>query len=115
MQDCNGARKVVRSNDPYIYSLEFASTSEARALIIFGEHARELISVETGLALVKKLCSDETKQIRKKYSITVMINMNPNSRMFVEKGHSCLRENQQGVDLNRNYAIEWKHVIDHKN
>ncbi len=42
------------SNSPYIYKLEFeSSNSNAReALIIFGEHSRELISVETGLHLV---------------------------------------------------------------
>lgn len=41
--------------------------------------------------------------------------MNPKSRLYVERGHSCLRENQSGVDLNRNYDIEWSHVVDHHN
>ena len=44
-----------------------------------------------------------------------MVNMNPKSRLYVERGHSCLRENQSGVDLNRNYDIKWSHVVDHYN
>lgn len=30
--------------------------------------------------------------------------MNPEARKYVEKGHFCLRENLNGVDLNRNYG-----------
>lgn len=39
--------------------------------------------------------------------------MNPNSRQYVEKGFFCLRENHNGVDLNRNYDIHWEHIEDH--
>lgn len=40
--------------------------------------------------------------------------MNPHSRRYVEKGHYCLRENQRGVDLNRNYDFRWEQKTDHK-
>lgn len=45
-----------------------------------------------------------------KYDITIIVNMNPTSRPWVEKGHYCLRENANGVDLNRNYDVKWKFV-----
>jgi hypothetical protein len=30
----------------------------------------------------------------------------------VEAGDFCLRENENGVDLNRNYDAHWKHIQD---
>ena len=46
--------KVIHSEDPYIYSLVFNREGEnkKKALLIFGEHSRELITVETGLKFV---------------------------------------------------------------
>lgn len=57
-----------------------------KAFIIFGEHARELISPETGLHFVKKLCSDDesVKSIVDNYEMKMIVNMNPISRSKVE-------------------------------
>ena len=41
----------------------------------------------------------------------MILNANPKSRAKVEKGDYCLRENENGVDLNRNYKSHWKAVI----
>lgn len=49
-------QKTVKSHHPHIYTLTFPSESQEKAFVIFGEHARELISVETGLHFVKTLC-----------------------------------------------------------
>jgi len=40
----------------------------------------------------------------------MIINVNPLSRTKVEKGQYCLRENENGVDLNRNYHAHWNEV-----
>lgn len=40
--------------------------------------------------------------------------MNPGSRRYVEQGHYCLRESVNGVDINRNYDINWKHNVNHR-
>lgn len=86
-----------------IYSITLKpkdANTKNKAFIIFGEHAREMISVETGLHFLKKVCSDGLD-----VKLKMIINMNPGSRKYVEKGHYCLRENLNGVDLNRNYGF----------
>jgi hypothetical protein len=48
-------QKQIRSQDPLIYTLSFKrqdANIKEKAFIIFGEHARELISVETGFNFV---------------------------------------------------------------
>ncbi|CAD8055068.1 unnamed protein product [Paramecium sonneborni] len=79
-----------------------------KAFIIFGEHARELISVETGFHFLQQIC-----KVGVDFKLKIIINMNPNSRRYVEKGYFCLRENLNGVDLNRNYGFEWKFKENH--
>ena len=37
----------------------------------------------------------------------MILNLNPMSRSKVEKGDFCLRENENGVDLNRNYKAHF--------
>jgi hypothetical protein len=81
---------------------------------LFGEHARELISPETGLELVKTLCgqnpsmSDKARDTLKDSEFEIVVNGNPNSRSKVEQGDFCLRVNQDGVDLNRNWDEKWQ-------
>lgn len=83
-----------------------------KAFVIFGEHARELISPETGLHFVKKLCGDseEVKAVKDNYELRMIVNVNPLSREKVEQGDFCKRENENGVDLNRNYKSHWTSV-----
>lgn len=48
--------------------------------------------------------------MRSKYELRLILNANPKSRARVEQGDYCLRENENGVDLNRNYRSHWKAV-----
>jgi len=82
-------------------------TQELKVLMVFGEHARELISPETGLAWLRKLCSDEGSHLRQQTSFVMVLNANPVGRGKVESGEYCTRTNENGVDLNRNYGFHW--------
>merc|ERR1719188_778744 len=81
--------------------------------LLFGEHARELISPESGLHLVKSLCgqtglSAEAQEVLKDSEFQIIVNGNPQSRKRVESGEYCLRVNPDGVDLNRNWDEKWQ-------
>jgi hypothetical protein len=41
----------------------------------------------------------------------MILNGNPLSRTKVEKGDLCLRSDENGVDLNRNWDIHWEKVF----
>jgi hypothetical protein len=92
-----------------------------RMFVLFGEHARELISPETGIALLRTLCGAgdlsllQTKTKAKSADdylqdteFQIVLNGNPNSRRKVEQGDYCLRVNENGVDLNRNWDEKWE-------
>jgi len=81
--------------------------------LLFGEHARELVSPESGLHFIKTLCgqtglSDRAKEVLKDNEFQIIVNGNPHSRKKVEQGEFCLRVNENGVDLNRNWDEEWQ-------
>jgi len=81
--------------------------------LLFGEHARELISPESGLHFIKTLCGeagdkDRTSKILQDSEFQIVVNGNPDSRKRVEQGDFCLRVNPDGVDLNRNWDEEWQ-------
>lgn len=71
--------------------------------MLFGEHAREMISPETGLAFVEKLCegqkSNQEMVIKtlEKFRFQIVVNANPSSRKKVENGDYCLRVNENGL------------------
>jgi hypothetical protein len=82
---------------------------KTRAMLIFGEHARELISPETALHFVQTLCGSGPQAARAQSvlantSFTIVPNANPISRKEVEDGYYCKRTNEDGVDLNRNFG-----------
>jgi hypothetical protein len=92
-----------------------------RMFVLFGDHARELISPETGIALLQTLCGVgdlsllQTKTKAKSADdylqdteFQLVLNGNPNSRRKVEQGDYCLRVNENGVDLNRNWDEKWE-------
>eukprot|EP00930_Biecheleria_cincta_P002122 TRINITY_DN103167_c0_g1_i1.p1 TRINITY_DN103167_c0_g1~~TRINITY_DN103167_c0_g1_i1.p1 ORF type:complete len:447 (-),score=75.90 TRINITY_DN103167_c0_g1_i1:43-1218(-) len=83
-----------------------------RVSILFGEHSRELISPETGLQLLKMLCGQDGQKelvdnVLKTSEFQLVLNANPKSRLKVEQGDYCLRDNPAGVDLNRNWDVHW--------
>jgi hypothetical protein len=81
--------------------------------VLFGEHARELISAESGLHFVKTLCSGSARAREglRNSEFMIVVNANPDSRKTVEKGDWCVRMNPNGVDLNRNWDEHWQESI----
>lgn len=105
------------------------------ALLVFGEHGRELISAQVGLRLLTLLCpipadavgeaaaaaaklaaastpvtATEMATLAAELSRTELILLPlavPEGRVAVERGHSCARLNSRGVDVNRNFEYAW--------
>jgi len=80
-----------------------------RALYVFGEHARELVSPESALDFLRTLCgrgreSEHAAAVLENVEFTVVPNANPLGRQQVEEGYYCKRTNEDGVDLNRNWG-----------
>lgn len=82
---------------------------QKKALLVFGEHARELITVESALDLVRTLCgkgpnAEAAAHVLDSVELVLVPNANPLSRKQVESGMYCKRTNENGVDLNRNWG-----------
>ena len=71
-----------------------------KAFFLFGEHAREMISPETGLLFLKQICNSKSR-ILEKYEIQIVLNANPISREKVEGGEYCLRVNENGNEMSQ--------------
>jgi hypothetical protein len=86
-------------------------SSSEKVFLLFGEHARELISPETAIRLMHELCrQDSSPMIKAALSVgqfRLIPNGNPTGRRQVEFGKYCLRTNLNGVDLNRNWDAHW--------
>jgi len=84
-----------------------------RVFLLFGEHAREFISPESGLHFVRTLCgqqnslADTAAHILRDSEFMIVVNGNPRSRAKAEQGDFCLRTDPDGVDLNRNWDEKW--------
>jgi len=92
---------------------------QLKAMLVFGEHARELISAESGLHFVKALCESQGQNASSFLQedvqaaaaavlgfseLKVVVNANPLGRAKVESGDFCWRTNEDAVDLNRNWG-----------
>ena len=72
-----------------------------RVFFMFGLHARELVSSETGVAFIDSL----KKAPLPGFEFMIVLNANPTQREVVLGGTDlCARANAQGVDLNRNWG-----------
>ncbi|XP_075517122.1 uncharacterized protein LOC142551653 isoform X1 [Primulina tabacum] len=87
-----------------------------RILLSFGQHARELITTELGLRIISILSEEEflpnvdrvtLNKTLDKLVIKVVPMENVNGRKLVEDGELCERRNGRGVDLNRNWSVDW--------
>jgi hypothetical protein len=90
--------------------------TKMNVFLLFGEHARELISPETGLNIAKALCGKAETTVDIKHNLNhfkynMIVNANPISRRKVEEGEYCLRVNENGVDLNRNWDDHWEQKV----
>tara|TARA_B110000967_G_C18798967_1_gene517364 strand:- start:168 stop:890 length:723 start_codon:yes stop_codon:yes gene_type:complete len=68
-------------------------------LIVFGEHARELISSTLGVSWIERLA-----QTQPPYNL-VIIPIANEMRNDVIDGDECIRKNSNGIDLNRNAKL----------
>merc|ERR1719321_881722 len=82
-----------------------------KAFFVSGEHARELISPESGLQLLRDICGqgnsmdqELVNKVMGTTSFVIIPNGNPVSRKKVEAGEYCKRTNEENVDLNRNFG-----------
>ncbi|WOG99819.1 hypothetical protein DCAR_0519175 [Daucus carota subsp. sativus] len=90
--------------------------SKFRILISFGQHARELITTELALRVISILSEEQflpkmdqvlLNRTLEKLVIKVIPMENVNGRKLVEDGDLCERRNGRGVDLNRNWSVDW--------
>lgn len=90
--------------------------SKPKAVFVFGEHARELVSSESGLHFIQSLCgmgstsSDKVQKALGAMDFVIIPNANPKGRSLVEGGSFCKRTNENGVDLNRNWGDDHRDV-----
>ncbi|GER26152.1 carboxypeptidase B2 [Striga asiatica] len=82
----------------------------------FGQHARELITTELALRILSILSEEEfLPNVDRSYLnrtldrlvIKIVPLENLNGRKLVEDGELCERRNGRGVDLNRNWSVDW--------
>lgn len=95
---------------------EIDDRSRFRILISFGQHGRELITSELALRLLYILSKEQflpnmdpisLNSTLDKFIIKVVPMENMNGRKLVEGGKLCERRNGRGVDLNRNWSVDW--------
>ncbi|KAL5778356.1 hypothetical protein ACOSP7_011282 [Xanthoceras sorbifolium] len=87
-----------------------------RILLSFGQHGRELITSELALRILSILSEEQflsnmdptsSNSVLDKLVIKVVPMENMNGRKLVEDGDLCERRNGRGVDLNRNWSVDW--------
>jgi len=84
-----------------------------RALVLFGEHAREAITSEVALRLVSLLAGEASSGdallrrraalLREHVELALLPLVNVRGRRLFERGDFCRRGNGRNVDLNRNW------------
>lgn len=72
-------------------------------LWVFNEHARERITSEIALEILKSAKNITSRRV------TVIPVLNVWGRKRVDKGQICLRKNKHGVDTNRNFQTHHRH------
>ncbi|KAJ8772735.1 hypothetical protein K2173_027912 [Erythroxylum novogranatense] len=90
--------------------------SKFRILLSFGQHGRELITSEVALRILSILSEEQflpnvnatsLNNTLDKLIIKVVPMENLNGRKRVEEEDPCERRNGRGVDLNRNWSVDW--------
>lgn len=73
-------------------------------LYSFNEHGRERVTGELALKLIYKL-----KRFTPSKRVTIVPVLNIFGRKSVDQGHDCMRKNENGVDINRNFQMTVHH------
>lgn len=106
---CIGTLTKLETNSIIAYDLKGLHSASMKSFLLFGEHARELISPESGLRFIEKVCNDASfAEVLMNSSFRIVLVANPKSRRKVEEGDYCIRTNENGVDLNRNWDDHWE-------
>lgn len=103
------SKEISHPNLSYRYTddvliVDWKVDSPERVVLMFNEHARELVTGELGLRTIQKLV-----EWNPKVSVTIVPVLNIWGRKKVEEGAPCLRKNRYGVDTNRNFQTEFHH------
>jgi hypothetical protein len=108
---------VLRTQDT-TRAADSAAPRRLRALVLFGEHAREAITSEVALRVAKLLSGAATggdgngdeallgqraASLRRRVDVALMPLVNVRGRLLFERGDFCRRGNARNVDLNRNW------------
>lgn len=92
-----------------------------RLALMFGEHGRELVTVEVGMKLIKALCGRSdvehnllhwAEKVLAYTDFLIFPNIDESGRRLTEEGKDCKRDNFEDVDLNRNWAYKWSKTIE---
>ncbi|XP_010539019.1 PREDICTED: zinc carboxypeptidase [Tarenaya hassleriana] len=95
---------------------EIDDRSKFRILLTFGQHGRELITSELAFRILSILSEEQflpktdratLNSTLSKLIIKLVPIENLNGRKRVEAGDLCERRNGRGVDLNRNWGVDW--------
>ena len=113
----SGALQTVRIRVP---PASASARKPLTAMLVFGEHARELVSPELGLVVLRSICAaiagaaSQTpvdrlfrSALARGLDVTVVPLANPWGHARVLSGDACRRTNAAGVDLNRNWDAHW--------
>ena len=105
---------VLRTHDT-TRAAHSAAPRRLRALVLFGEHAREAITSEVALRVAALLSGAATggdgdealgqraAALRRRVDVALMPLVNVRGRLLFERGDFCRRGNARNVDLNRNW------------
>ncbi|KAI0562745.1 Zinc carboxypeptidase [Gracilaria domingensis] len=79
-----------------------------RIVAVFGEHGRERITSELALSIVQRYCgTGSMAHALHNLEIVLVPIVNVAGRHEAETNNDCSRLNANGVDVNRNYVVQW--------
>ena len=104
-------------------AIDTSAADKFRVLLVYGEHGRELITVEAALSLLADLASPDRALAAADapgragapalvdalaHTVFKIVPMeNEGGRARVEAGALCERKSGRGVDPNRNWGVDW--------
>ena len=103
VDSCKAEMRIEQDLDVEIVTLGREDVKDVKKVfLLFGEHARELVSVETAFDLIQEICGNSHLE---GVVFKIIPNANAKSRRLVEQGEFCRRVDIDGVDLNRNWGV----------
>lgn len=80
-----------------------------RAMFVFGETGRDLLTSEIALRVVKHFCAQNVSLSFPDMQLILVPLANPTGRRIAEMGRRCERTNANDVDLDRNWPTFWNY------